>query len=98
MNERRSSFTLLGSITKRQWTLIFLAIFLLLFFFFVLPISIPLVLALITALIFNLLFRFIYNKINTVRQTNIIIVIFLFLFFCIVSSDFTIRKLILLDR
>ncbi|WP_010530423.1 sporulation integral membrane protein YtvI [Lentibacillus jeotgali] len=80
------------SITKRQWTLIFLAIFLLLFFFFVLPIAIPLVLALITALMLNPLIRLIQKKIKTGRQTAVIIVFLLFLIFLGISGTLVVTK------
>ncbi|MFA1818687.1 sporulation integral membrane protein YtvI [Virgibacillus oceani] len=67
------------SITKRQWTLIFLAIILILAAVFILPISIPLILALITALILNPLVRLIQNKVKLNRKLSVIIVFTLFL-------------------
>ncbi|SFB18537.1 sporulation integral membrane protein YtvI [Lentibacillus halodurans] len=81
-----------GSITKRQWTLIFLAIFLLLIFFFILPISIPLVIALVTALILNPLVRFMQKKIKISRKTSVIIVFLLFLVFLGLSGTFVVTK------
>jgi len=92
MNERSVPFTLFQSITKRQWTLIFLAIFLLLILFFILPISIPLVIALVTALILNPLVRLIQKKVKIGRKTAVIIVFLLFLVFLGISGTFLVTK------
>ncbi|ALX47361.1 sporulation integral membrane protein YtvI [Lentibacillus amyloliquefaciens] len=81
-----------GSITKRQWTLIFLAIFLLLIFFFILPISVPLIIALVTAWILNPLVRFAQKKININRKTSVIIVFLLFMIFLGLSGTFVVTK------
>ncbi len=67
------------SITKRQWTLIFLTIFLILAAVFILPISIPLILALITALILNPLVRLMQRRTKISRKFSVIIVFTLFL-------------------
>ncbi|GAB3799942.1 sporulation integral membrane protein YtvI [Virgibacillus kimchii] len=67
------------SITKRQWTLIFLGIIVILAAIFILPISIPLVLALITALILNPLIRLTQRKTKINRKLSVIIVFTLFL-------------------
>ncbi|SFD83029.1 sporulation integral membrane protein YtvI [Lentibacillus persicus] len=80
------------SITKRQWTLIFLAIFLLIIFFFILPISVPLVIALITAWILNPLVRLTQKKINLSRKASVIIVFLLFMVFLGISGTFVVTK------
>ncbi|TFJ94782.1 sporulation integral membrane protein YtvI [Lentibacillus salicampi] len=83
---------MIGSITKRQWTVIILVIFLLLILFFVLPIAIPLVLALITALILNPLVRFIQSKVKLGRKSAVIIVFLLFLVFLGISGTLIVTK------
>ncbi|GAB4072325.1 sporulation integral membrane protein YtvI [Barrientosiimonas marina] len=77
-----------GSITKRQWTLIFLAIILLLTLVFILPIAIPLVIAFITALILNPFIRFMQRKIKTGRKTAVIMAFLIFLVFLGISGAF----------
>ncbi|MFD1360223.1 sporulation integral membrane protein YtvI [Lentibacillus salinarum] len=81
-----------GSITKRQWTFIFLIIFLLLVCFFILPISIPLVIALLTALILNPLIRFTQRKGKLGRKTGVTVVFLLFLVFLGISGTFVVTK------
>ncbi|QKY71588.1 sporulation integral membrane protein YtvI [Lentibacillus sp. CBA3610] len=81
-----------GSITKRQWTLIFLTIFLLLVFFFVLPISIPLVIALVTALVLNPLVRFTQKRMKINRKASVIVVFLLFMIFLGISGTFVVTK------
>lgn len=83
---------MIRSITKRQWTLIFLLIFTILIAFFILPISVPLIVALITALILNPLIRLIQKKVKVNRKTSVIIVFLLFLLFIGFTGAFLITK------
>ncbi|MBY7143749.1 sporulation integral membrane protein YtvI [Virgibacillus sp. NKC19-3] len=83
---------MLRSISKRQWSLIFLFIILLLFIIFVLPVSIPLIIALITALALNPLVRFIQRKGKMSRKISVIIVFLLFLIIMGVAGTFAITK------
>ncbi|WP_164669124.1 sporulation integral membrane protein YtvI [Virgibacillus doumboii] len=80
------------SITKRQWTLIFLAIFLILVLYFILPVSVPLIVALVTALILNPLVRLIQRKAKISRKASVIIVFLLFLIFVGISGTFVVTK------
>ncbi|WP_343753594.1 sporulation integral membrane protein YtvI [Lentibacillus halophilus] len=80
------------SITKRQWSLIFLLLILILFILFILPVSIPLVLALVTALILNPVIRFTQRKIKLSRKTAVIIVFLLFLIFLSLSGTFIVTN------
>lgn len=80
------------SITKRQWTLIFLVIFLLLVIYFILPVSLPLILALITALILSPLIRLLQRKTKISRKISVIIVFLLFLVFVGISGTFIVTK------
>ncbi|TMN23467.1 sporulation integral membrane protein YtvI [Lentibacillus cibarius] len=80
------------SITKRQWSLIFLILILLLFVFFILPVSIPLVLALVTALMLNPVIRFIQRKTKLSRKASVIIVFLLFLIFLGLGGAFIVTK------
>ncbi|WP_106497737.1 sporulation integral membrane protein YtvI [Lentibacillus sp. Marseille-P4043] len=80
------------SITKRQWTLIILAIVLILLMYFILPISIPLIIAFITALMLNPTVRFFQRKIKSNRKTSVIIVFLLFLMLIGVAGTFIVTK------
>ncbi|UJL47827.1 sporulation integral membrane protein YtvI [Virgibacillus sp. NKC19-16] len=83
---------MLRSISKRQWSLIFLFIILLLFIIFILPVSVPLILALITALALNPLIRLIQRKGKMSRQISVIIVFLLFLIIMGVAGTFAVTK------
>ncbi|MFB4167619.1 sporulation integral membrane protein YtvI [Virgibacillus sp. JSM 102003] len=80
------------SISKRQWTLIFLTIFLILVFYFILPVSIPLIVALVTALILNPLVRILQRKVKISRKSSVIVVFLLFLIFMGISGSFVVTK------
>ncbi|WP_373895911.1 sporulation integral membrane protein YtvI [Virgibacillus natechei] len=83
---------MLRSISKRQWSLVFLFIILLLFIIFVLPVSLPLIIALITALVLNPLIRFMQRKGKISRQISVIIVFLLFLVIMGVAGTFVVTK------
>ncbi|MBP1968221.1 sporulation integral membrane protein YtvI [Virgibacillus natechei] len=80
------------SISKRQWTLIFLSIILFLIIIFILPIAVPLILALITALILNPLIKLIQQKTKISRKISVIIVFMLFLIVIGVAGTFIVTK------
>ncbi|MFC2950224.1 sporulation integral membrane protein YtvI [Virgibacillus sediminis] len=80
------------SITKRQWSLILLAIVLLLFAIFILPVSIPLILAFLTALVLNPLIRWMQRKGRMNRKLSVTVVFLIFLLFIGVVGTFTVTK------
>ncbi|GGB44975.1 sporulation integral membrane protein YtvI [Virgibacillus dakarensis] len=80
------------SITKRQWTLIFLTIIFLVAIYFILPISVPLIIAFITALVLNPAVGFFQRKTKTNRKTAVIIVFTLFLIFIGIAGTFVVTK------
>ncbi|MFC4556990.1 sporulation integral membrane protein YtvI [Virgibacillus kekensis] len=80
------------SITKRQWTIIFLIIFLILLFYFIVPISVPLIVALVTALMLNPLIRLLQRKIKISRKNAVIIVFLLFLVVIGLAGSFIVTK------
>lgn len=90
--ERRHPINFFRSISKRQWTLIFLTIFLLLIFFFILPISVPLIVALLTTLLLNPLIKLIQIKLKASRKTAVILVFILFLMLIGVAGTFVVTK------
>lgn len=90
--ERRHPINFFRSISKRQWTLILLAIIVLLIFFFILPVSVPLVVALITALMLNPIIRFIQLKTKISRKYSVIIVFLLFLLLIGITGTFVVTK------
>ncbi|MFC3040217.1 sporulation integral membrane protein YtvI [Virgibacillus xinjiangensis] len=80
------------SITKRQWTLILLAVLLLLSAIFILPVSIPLIIAFITALVLNPLIRWTQRKGRMNRKLSVTCVFLLFILFIGVVGTFTVTK------
>lgn len=80
------------SITKRQWTLIFLTILLIVIFYFILPVSVPLIVALVTALMLNPLVRLMQRKVKISRKTSVIIVFLLFMILVGFAGSFVVTK------
>lgn len=90
--ERRHVTTLFRTITKRQWTLILLALLLVLAVYFILPISIPLIVAFITALMLNPIVRLSQTHMKLTRKTAVIIVFMLFLVLIGIAGTFIVTK------
>lgn len=90
--ERRHFTTLFRTITKRQWTLIFMAIILILSFYFILPISVPLIVAFVTALVLNPIIRLTQKHLKLTRKTAVIIVFMFFLVLIGFAGTFIVTK------
>lgn len=90
--ERRHLTTLFRTITKRQWTLILLAILLILAFYFILPISVPLIVAFVTALMLNSTVRLTQTHVKLTRKTAVIIIFMLFLVVVGFAGTFIVTK------
>ncbi|MET3682021.1 sporulation integral membrane protein YtvI [Alkalibacillus flavidus] len=82
------------NITRKQWTLIFLAIISVIVSYFILPISVPLILALLTALILNPAIRWFMTRFNFKRTLAVTIVFFIFLSVIATIGTYTVTKTI----
>lgn len=80
------------NISKRQWTLIILALLLILIGYFILPISLPLIFALLTALMLNPIIRFIQTNLKLNRKNSVIIVFLFFLLLIGFAGTFIVTK------
>ncbi|WP_411955363.1 sporulation integral membrane protein YtvI [Alkalibacillus sp. S2W] len=81
-------------LSKKQWTLIFLAIIAIIVGYFILPISIPLILALFTALLLNPGVSWFMNRLNLKRTMAVTIVFFIFLTVIATIGTYTVTKTI----
>ncbi|NIK10669.1 sporulation integral membrane protein YtvI [Alkalibacillus almallahensis] len=81
-------------LSKKQWTLIFLAIIAIIVGYFILPISIPLILALFTALLLNPGVSWFMNRLNLKRTMAVTIVFFIFLTVTATIGTYTVTKTI----
>ncbi|ASN05876.1 sporulation integral membrane protein YtvI [Virgibacillus necropolis] len=80
------------SITKRQWSLIFIAILFILALYFILPISVPLLVAFITALVLNPAVRLTQSHLKLTRKAAVIITFMLFLVLIGIAGTFIVTK------
>ncbi|MFD2925396.1 sporulation integral membrane protein YtvI [Halobacillus naozhouensis] len=81
-------------LTKRQWTLILLAILFIVVGYFVLPISVPLIAALVTALFLNPSIRWIKFRLRVNRKVAVIVVFLLFLLFIGLLGTYAVTRAI----
>jgi sporulation integral membrane protein YtvI len=83
---------LIRTLTKRHWTLIFIAVLLVLFIIFILPVSIPLIVAFFTALLLNPTIRLLQRKTKISRKAAVSIIFLLFLLLVGIAGTFIVTK------
>ncbi|WP_233879137.1 sporulation integral membrane protein YtvI [Virgibacillus halodenitrificans] len=83
---------MIRTLTKRHWTLIFIAVLLVLFIIFILPVSIPLIVAFFTALLLNPTIRLLQRKTKISRKAAVSIVFLLFLLLVGIAGTFIVTK------
>ncbi|APC48745.1 sporulation integral membrane protein YtvI [Virgibacillus halodenitrificans] len=83
---------MIRTLTKRHWTLIFIAVLLVLFIIFILPVSIPLIVAFFTALLLNPTIRLLQRKTKISRKAAVSIIFLLFLLLVGIAGTFIVTK------
>ncbi|AIF43870.1 sporulation integral membrane protein YtvI [Virgibacillus sp. SK37] len=83
---------MIRTLTKRHWTLIFIAVLLILFIIFILPVSIPLIVAFFTALLLNPTIRLLQRKTKISRKVAVSIIFLLFLLLVGIAGTFIVTK------